>query len=70
MSLNKTPSYLKEESCVIKHVIGWLFIPLEHLVLAVFVHEAEARWLLLYVILGTVLPKNCISMRFAQPGSQ
>lgn len=44
VSLNKTPWYLKAKSYVIRHVIGWLFILLEHLVLAVFGNEAEARW--------------------------
>lgn len=42
--LNKTSSFLKEESCVIRHVRGWLFFLLEHLVLAVLGDELEARW--------------------------
>lgn len=41
--LNKTSSFLKEESCVIRHVRGWLFFLLEHLVLAVLGDELEAR---------------------------
>lgn len=70
--LNKTSSFLKEESCVIRHVRGWLFFLLEHLALAVLGDELEARWAAPVHQPGLcqVLPKDCTAARLPQPKAQ